>query len=197
MSLHMSDHDPLQSIWKNQSQEEFTMSLADIHARADNFQVRVRQRNWIEYAAAVLVIGVFVWMALLIPAPVVKAGALLIALGAAYVCWRLNEVGRAASKAERDAAQNLTAFHRAELVRQRDALKTVWRWYLAPFVPGVLVFLAGVSFAPELEAPLAAKIVTFVTGLAFQAAVFAAVWWLNAMGVKRLEKEIAALDAVS
>lgn len=193
----MSDRDPLQSIWKNQSQEKFTMSLADIHARADKFQSRIRQRNWIEYAAAVFVIGAFVWMALSIPAPVVKTGALLIALGAAYVCWKLHEVGRAASKAERDTAQSLTAFHRAELVRQRDALKTVWRWYLAPFVPGVLVFLAGVSFAPELEAPLAAKVVTFVTGLAFQAAVFAAVWWLNATGVKRLEKEIAALDAAS
>ena len=193
----MSDRDPLQSIWKSQSQEEFKMSLADIHARAETFQSRIRRRNWIEYAAAIFVIGAFVWMALSIPPLVVKIGALMIAFGAAYVCWKLHEVGRTASKAERDAAQSVTAFHRAELVRQRDALKTVWRWYLAPFVPGMLVFLAGVSFAPELEAPLAAKIVTFVTGVAFQAAVFAAVWWLNALGVKKLDAEIAALDAAN
>lgn len=190
----MSDHDPLQSIWKAQSKEEFSMSLADIHARAETFQARVRQRNWIEYVAALFVIGCFLWMVVTIPAPMIKAGALLIALGAVYVCWKLYQLGRAASKAELDAAQSLTDFHRVELVRQRDALRTVWSWYLAPFVPGMLVFLAGVAFEPALEAPLAARLVIFVTGLGFQAAVFGAVAWLNALAVKKLETEIAALD---
>ena len=190
----MSDHDPLQSIWKTQSKEEFTMSLADIHARAETFQTRVRTRNWIEYIAAAFVIGAFAWMAITMPSPIIKAGALLIALGAAYVCWKLYQLGRAASKAEMDAAQSLADFHRAELVRQRDALRTVWRWYLAPFVPGMLVFLGGVAFEPALEAPLAARLVIFVTGLGFQAAVFGAVAWLNAVAVKKLDKEIAALD---
>lgn len=170
------------------------MSLADIHARAETFQSRIRTRNWIEYIAAAFVIAGFVWIAAAMPSPIIQAGAVLVALGAAYVCWKLYQVGRAASQAELDAAQSLTDFHRAELVRQRDALRTVWRWYLAPFAPGVLVFLAGVSFEPALEAPLAAKATIFATGLAFQAALFAAVAWLNAMAVKKLEKEIAALD---
>lgn len=170
------------------------MSLADIHLRAETFQSRIRTRNWIEYVAAAFVIGVFVWMATVIPAPVIQAGALLIALGAAYVCWKLYQIGRAASKAELNAALSVSDFHRAELVRQRDALSTVWRWYLAPFVPGMLVFLAGVAFEPALEAPFAAKATIFLTGLGFQAAVFAVVWGLNAMAVKKLEKEITALD---
>ncbi len=190
----MSDHDPLQSIWKSQHSEEFTMSLADIHARAEKFQSRIRMRNWIEYAAAAFVVAGFVWIAATMPSPVIKAGALLIALGAAYVCWKLHQLGRAASKAELDAAQSLSDFHRAELLRQRDALKTVWRWYLAPFVPGMLVFLGGISFEPALQAPLAAKATVFLTGLAFQAAVFAAVAGLNAMAAKKLDAEIAALD---
>lgn len=170
------------------------MSLADIHARAEKFQARVRTRNWIEHAAAALVIGAFLWFAITMPAPIIKAGALLIALGAAYVSWKLYQLGRAASKAEMDAAQSLADFHRAELVRQRDALRTVWSWYLAPFVPGMLVFLAGVAFEPALEAPLAARLVIFATGLGSQAVVFGAVAWINALAVKKLDKEIAALD---
>jgi hypothetical protein len=109
------------------------------------------------------------------------------------VCWKLNELGRAATKAEADQASSLADFHRAELVRQRSALNTVWRWYLGPFVPGLLVFLAGVAFAPE-EAPFAARFSIFATGLGFTGAVFAVVGWLNALAVKRLDREIAALD---
>lgn len=170
------------------------MSLADIHARAETFQSRIRTRNWIEYVAAVFVIGGFLWMALTMPAPIIKAGALLIALGAAYVCWKLYQLGRAASKAEMDAAQSLADFHRAELVRQRDALRTVWSWYLAPFVPGMLVFLAGVSFTAANPAPSFARLAIFLVGFGLMAAVFAVIAWINALTVKKLGAEIAALD---
>jgi hypothetical protein len=192
----MSDRDPLQSIWKNQKQEKFSMSLADIHTRATKFQTRVRTRNWIEYVAAGFVIVFFLWTAAMTPAPLIQTGAVLIALGAAYVCWKLYELGRAAPQSELDAATSLADFHRAELVRQRDALNTVWRWYLAPFVPGMIVFLAGVAFAPELDAPLWAKFVVFGLGLAIEIAVFTIVAGINAVVVKRLDKEIAALDRV-
>ncbi len=190
----MSDRDPLQSIWKNQSNEEFSMSLADIHARAEKFQSRVRLRNVIEYVAAAAVVAFFIWTALITPALIMRIGAALIVLGAGYVCWKLHELGRAASKAELDAAQSLTDFHRAELVRQRQALSTVWSWYLAPFIPGMVVFLAGVSFEAPAEAPLAAKLMVFLVGVGFVAAMFWAVAWLNAQAVKKLDREIRALD---
>lgn len=170
------------------------MSLAEIHAIASRFQSRIRFRNLTEYVAAGLVVLTFGAVAILLPAPVAQAGAALIALGALYVCWKLNQLGRAASSAEMDQAASLIAFHRAELMRQREALSTVWRWYLAPFAPGVVLFLAGVAFAPEMGAPLSASVVTFVTGLAFVGATFWAVGWINAQAVKRLDAELARLD---
>lgn len=189
--------DPLQSLWANQQNEDFSMSLADIHARAARFQSRIRTRNLIEYAAAAFVIAAFAWIAWLVPQPVVRAGATLIVLGTIYVCWRLYALGRAASKAEMEAgARSWADFHRGELARQRQALSTVWRWYLAPFVPGVIVFIAGVAFAPEAGAPFWAGAATFLTVAGFVAAVFAAIAWLNARAVRRLDAEIAALDAV-
>jgi hypothetical protein len=36
-------------------------------------------------------------------------------------------------------------FHRRELVRQRDLLRSVWRWYIGPIVPGLVVFYAGIK----------------------------------------------------
>ena len=145
------------------------MSLAEIHTHAARFQTRIRWRNAAEYIAAALVVVAFGWMAFTVPEPMVQAGAALIVAGALYVCWKLNELGRA-------------------------ALSTVWRWYLGPFVPGLLVFLAGVAFAPELEAPFAARFSIFATGVGFTGVIFAAVGWLNALAVKRLDREIAALD---
>lgn len=170
------------------------MSLAEIRTHAQRFQTRIRWRNSAEYIAAALVVAAFGWMAFAVPVPTVQAGAILIVAGALYVCWKLNELGRAATKAEADRASSLADFHRAELVRQRSALNTVWRWYLGPFVPGLLVFLAGVAFAPELEAPFAARFSIFATGLGFTGAVFAVVGWLNALAVKQLDRQIAALD---
>jgi hypothetical protein len=191
----MSDRDPLQKLWTQQTQEPFTMSLADIHVHAQRFQSRIRSRNLIEYAAAAFVIIAFSWMAVIMPEPIVRVGAGLIVLGALYVCWKLHQLGRAATRSELDAgAQSWAAFHRAELLRQREALRTVCSWYLAPFVPGMLVFLAGVSFTAANPAPLPARLGVFLAALAIVAGVFAAIAWLNALAVKRLDAEIAALD---
>lgn len=191
----MSEFDPLQKLWTQQSQEPFVMSLADVHLHAQRFQSRIRSRNLIEYAAAAFVIIAFSWMMVSMPAPIVRAGAGFIVLGALYVCWKLHQLGRAATRSELDAgAQSWAAFHRAELTRQRDALRTVWSWYLAPFVPGMLVFLAGVSFTPANPAPLPVRLGVFLAGLGIMAGVYAAIWVLNAMAAKRLDADIAALD---
>lgn len=170
------------------------MTTAQLRQHAARFQSKIRTRNRIEYAAAALVIGVFAWMAILIPEPVVKAGAGLIILGTLYVCWKLHTLARAPAAAELDRAASLADFHRGELLRQRKALAAVWKWYLAPFVPGMLVFIGGVTFTPELDLPLIARLALFAATLVPIAAIFGLVAWLNAQAVKTLDAEIAALD---
>jgi hypothetical protein len=191
----MSDHDHLQKLWTQQTQEPFTMSLADVHLHAQRFQSRIRSRNMIEYVAAVIVVVFFGWIAATVPFPIVQIGSGLIIVGVLYVCWQLFRLGRAATLHELDAgAQSWAAFHRAELTRQREALRTVWSWYLAPFVPGTLVFLVGVSFSTANPAPFPERLAVFLAGLAFTAGIFAVVAWLNAQAVQRLDAEIAALN---
>ena len=173
------------------------MSLADVHLHAQRFQSRIRNRNMIEYVAAGSVVAFFVWMIATVPEPIVQVGSGLIVLGALYVCWKLYQLGRAATRSEMDAgAQSWAAFHRGELVRQREALRTVWSWYLAPFVPGMVVFLAGVSFTEANPAPLPARLGVFLAGLGLMAAVFAVIWLLNAVAAKKLDADIAALDGL-
>lgn len=189
----MTDRDPFQALWTSQPQEPMDLSLTDIHKRARRFQSRIRRRNYTEYAAALLVIGVFGWMAFLVPNLVVKAGATLTALGAVYVSAALHRKGGTSGRMP-DGAQPLAEFHRMELVKQRDALATVWRWYLAPFIPGLLVFVAGVSFAPETGLPMSARLLQFGSAMAIVGLAFAMVGFLNARAVKTLDAEIEALD---
>lgn len=191
----MSERDPFQSLWIHQQQEPFHMTATDLRQHATRFQSKIRTRNRIEYAAAALVIGVFAWMVAIIPEPMVRAGAGLIILGTLYVCWKLHTLAGASATAQLDHAASLADFHRAELLRQRTALAAVWKWYLAPFVPGMLVFVGAVAFTPELDMPLLARLTLFAGSAAPIAAIFGLIAWLNARAVKALDKEIAALDA--
>lgn len=190
----MSEHDPIRDLWAGQQTGKFSMPIEEVRQKAQAFQKTIRRRNMTEYAAAALVILMFGWMAVIIPEPVVRLGCGLIVVGALYVCWKLNKLARAAGGGEIDAAASLADFHRGELMRQRAALATVWRWYLLPFVPGMLVFLGGVSFTPANPAPLEAKLAVFLVGAGLCAVLFGAIWWLNARAAKALDAEIAAIE---
>ena len=88
----MTDFDQIRALWTAQPVEPFTLSVDQVRKRTGQFQARIHQRNITEYLAALLVIGVFGWMAWLIPVFTVKAGTILIILGAFYVCWKLHKI---------------------------------------------------------------------------------------------------------
>lgn len=190
----MSDRDPLRDLWAGQETGSFTMPLEEVRRKARGFQKTIRRRNMMEYAASIFVLIVFGGVAAAVPDWGVRAGAGLIMLGTLYVVWKLYTMARAAGAAEMDAALSLTAFHKGELLRQRAALSTVWRWYLMPFVPGMIVFLSAVSFAPDNPAPLVAKLTVFLFSLGITGGLFAGIAWLNGRAVKALDAEIEALE---
>jgi hypothetical protein len=187
----MPEHDPLQSLWKSQKQEDFSMTLADIHARAERFQSRIRMRNWIEYAGAALVIAGFTWAAFTVADIIVRAACVLIILGALYVAWKLATVARASAKT--DETMSWADFHRAELARQRDALNGIWRWYLGPLVPGWTVYWIGVGLPPPTNA-LWGNVGVAALGFAVGIAMFFAIAAVNKRAAKKLQAKIDALD---
>lgn len=187
----MSELDRLQKLWTQQTPEPFAMSLADIHLRAQHFQSRIRVRNWIEYGAGVAVVLGFSAIAWSIPDWGIRAGAALIIAGVIYVMWQL---ARRAGAATKPAGQSWADFHRAELVRQHEALSTVWRWYLAPFLPGMVVYAGATASSSAGDLPLPARLMVLVMAIVWISIVFGGVAWINAKAAKKLEADIAALD---
>ena len=145
-------NDTLQALWQSQSSEQAAMSLEQIRERARYLERRVVRRNRREYIAAVFVViayGVILWRA---PSAAVRIGAALILAATAVVCYRLRVHGSAAALPDNVGIKSSLELYRAQLERQRDLLRSVWLWFLLPFVPGFVVGLVGYARAqPNLR----------------------------------------------
>jgi hypothetical protein len=173
------------------------MSISDLTARSHRFQSRIKRRNLTEYLAAIIVIVAFGWIAMAAPVWPIRIGAILIISAAVYISWKLHQIGSAEAAPHAPSAETLANHHRDELVRQRDALKSVWRWYLLPFVPGMTVFSIGTALesAAASGAPVWVTLAMSSVSLGIMAAVFYAIYALNAHAANKLDAEIDALEA--
>ena len=136
-----------------QSSEQPAMSLEQIREKARYLERRVARRNRREYIAAVFVVfaySLILWRA---PSAAVRIGAALILAATAVVCYRLRVHGSAASLQDDVAIKSSLEFYRAQLERQRDLLRSVWLWFLLPFVPGFVVGLVGYARAQPSHRP--------------------------------------------
>lgn len=172
-------------LWRDQPTETPPMTLEQIHARG--FQDRIKRRNMIEYVACAVVVVAFSTYIVVLPHPILKLSSALVILGSVFVVLQLHRRGSARQTPANDAL----AFHRAELVRQLEAGRSAWRWYLAPFMPGLVLFMVGMGLARP-EAPLAWKLTAPLITLAFVIAWF----WMNRRALRRLETQIAEIDAL-
>lgn len=182
----------LKACWRQQPTEVLLMSEVQLHARAQRFERTIRIRNALEYLAGVFVVVTFAWYMVLYDGLLMRTGCLLIILGTAFV---MTQLGRRAS-ASRPAPQALglagLAYHRSALERQRDALRSVWAWYLLPMLPGLVVFMWGGA----VELPTATPAGLAKTGLLI-AVLFVAIAWANRAAAKRLQREIDQLDRLA
>jgi hypothetical protein len=195
MSPEMSPDDA-KTLWRNQPSEETVVTLDNIRDRAEQFQSQVRRRNMREYLAApvvVVVCGVFMWF---FPGWMMKTGSALFIIAVLLVVWQLHK--RAAAKMlPGNSGMPLVVFHREALIRQRDALRSVGTWYLAPFIPGFVLLVLGRYFqfhAPGRTLAWDRQIIILCAIMAVLA--FGIVWVLNAWGAERLQRKIDQLDGL-
>lgn len=183
---HTSPNQDLKALWRDQPAEETPpLTLEIIHARG--FQDRIKRRNLIEYVASAFVVAAFGAYIVILPDPLLKIASGMVILGTLVVVHQLHKRGSARPVPGVDAL----AFHRAELVRQRDMARSVWLWYLAPFLPGLVLFQAAMILDHPL-APLSWKLTTPALTLAF----FIFCWRLNLRAARRLQAMIDELDAL-
>lgn len=190
----MSDHEPVQNLWQNQPQDDFTMSIEDIRLKASKFQGTISARNMRELvvgAILLVVFGIFAWTA---KSPLDQAAELLSAAGVAFIMWQLMRQARAATIDEVCLVTDWAQFHRAQLVRQRDALRGVWVWYLAPLVPGGVLHWIAVSQADLAKGNLIAALASTGLGILVMVLVFGGILWLNLKAAKGIQAEIDKID---
>jgi hypothetical protein len=175
-------------VWQNQPVEHASMSIEDITRKAGTFERTIRNRNLREYIAGGVVVIFFAYNFLHFPELISRLGSALLIAGTLYVMYQLHRRGSAASLPRDMGLTSSLAFHRRELVRQRDALASIGSWYLAPMLPGLLVM--GVGSAQRSRWWVAVVFAVFCL------AVFAGIWWLNHRAAARLSRQIEELDKV-
>ena len=184
------DDKQLKDLWRDQPMPSIEFSVNELRKQASTFQRRVAWRNRIEYLAGVIVTLVFVSYLWHFPYPLMRLGSVLIIFACPFVLTQLHR--RASSRLLPDDMAKLSCleFHRQQLIRQRDALRSVWLWYVAPFVPGVAIFRWGVETELDAAAP-------FSRGLwanLWIVGILLVVVLLNLRAANKLQRKIDALE---
>jgi lipopolysaccharide export LptBFGC system permease protein LptF len=168
------------------------MSADQLRVAAGGFQSRIRRRNAREYLAALVVVVFFGFQLAKAGDPLVRAGMGMIIASMFYIVWHLHSKGSANALPEDAGRQSYLDFQRAELARQRDLLRGVWRWYLGPMIPGMAVLI--VAFAHANPAHMHHPVIVEGVYAAFVAAVFWFIGRLNTRAARRLDRRIEELD---
>jgi Flp pilus assembly protein TadB len=184
----LDDDDKLHAVWQQREGESTRFSVDDLKRQAHSFSRSIRWRNVREYAAAAVVTLVFSWQAVRATTSFERWGSCLVVAAAVFVCGYLRTRGRTPEPDSWVDTCTMLASHRRELERQRDLLRSAGRWYLLPFVPGLVMILIGRT-AEHPEAALAGAVVT--------AAAFLVVSWLNRAAARGLQRDIEALGTSS
>lgn len=139
------DFREMMTMWQRENAGEAQLGVptaAEIIDRAQTLDRSVRSRDRVESLVAVVVLPVFLWLAVIVPSPVSKAGALVIALGCVVTPLRLWWARRRQPRTEMTLAQSIDR-ELAWVDAQTRLLRSVTWWYLAPFGIGSVLFVGG------------------------------------------------------
>ena len=182
------------ALWKGQAMTPQILTTELLETRSRQLDSRIGKRNRWEYLAGLiggvvtLVLGLFVLLSGPLDPPAIMTGAGLLLVAAGSVVSMLQLHRRTGGGTSITGATAILASYRAELVRQRDALRSVLLWYVLPFIPGFLLIYGSALFTPGGFA-WGALIPAGIT-IAFLAWVYHA----NRKAADCIDAEIAELD---
>jgi hypothetical protein len=133
--------DALKQAWQQQPLNGAAISLENLKRAANRFQRGISVRNFVEYAAAVVVVIGYSQMMLKVHKPLIQIGCVLIVIATLYVVVQMH-VRMSSQKPPLDElGATFVGFHRAAVMRQIAGLESVLYWYLLPFLPGWTLFI--------------------------------------------------------
>jgi len=181
----------IKELWQCQPVEGTKMSVEEIRTRSAKFERKIAWRNVREYVAGGIAAGLFASFLVKSHDTFFQTACALMIAGLACMAYQLHRRASARSMPSDLGAANSLQFHRAELERQLDFLRRVWRWYLGPLIPGLVAFSLATSSADHhdiLRITLVNSLFAFCLVL---------VWRLNVYAARCLQRRIDELSKVA
>jgi hypothetical protein len=187
-----SMQNPVQKLWQDQPVEGVKMSIEEIRGRANKFEKRIRWRNIREYVASLIAVSLFVYLFASSHDVLSRVTFALFIAAMIWIVVSLHWMGSAKKLAEGVDTLSGLRLYRAELERQRRVVASVWWWYLAPLVPGFVVYTIGYAVKfPYLRAWIGLALLDAVV-----AGMFYVIWRMNMKAARCLQRMIAELNGV-
>ena len=186
--------DKAKKAWQSSVEIAGAPPLEEVRKGANKLYLIVKWRNRVEYVACAIAIVVFGYYFFTLPHILHKVGAVLVIVASVFAPWQLHRRASAVSP-EIDGAIPLYLFLRGQLVRQRDALKTIFSWYILPFMPGLALMVAGNGLDPKIEAAGPPIWVRWVALLSM-VGLIGGIWWANQLVARRMQRRIDEIDAL-
>lgn len=184
----------IRDLWAADTVHQPPLSTEELHRRSARLDARVRRRDRIEYVAGGFVILVFAAIAVLVPLWPLRLAFAAVMIGTAMVMRNLARRSPPPSPAA--LGRDSLGYYRARLTQQSAALHSVWRWYLGPLIPGMLMIYATIGWLSAERIGWLTALAHIAPQLAVPVGAFLFIGWLNARTARALDREIAALDAV-
>lgn len=180
-----------QQLWQCQPVEGITMSIEEIRRRSARFERKIMWRNLREYLASLFAVGLLGYF-FATSQGLFRVTFALFILGLVSMVVQLYRRGSTRSMPGALDTSASAQFYRAELQRQLDLVRSVWWWYLAPLVPGFIVYT--IASAVLLPRPSAWLRLALLDGIV--AAMFFWIWRMNTRAAICLRRMIDELKEV-
>jgi protein-S-isoprenylcysteine O-methyltransferase Ste14 len=181
----------LQRQWLARGAATPLVSLLSVKHRMQSLERRAQSRNALEYVGGVAGTGVFAWAIFHFSDSLVTAGVLLMLAGGLFSMWKWHEHTKVGAADEASGVVDGLTAYRKELERQRNARRNNWRWYIAPVLPGAVLFFVALVRLQATPSWIG-------NGIAIAVAI-AWIFGVNALNERAataLQKEIDALDSL-
>ncbi len=177
--------DEMQDVWRRQPADPVRMPADELRRRSVLCERNKRRAIWAGASLSIFCAALCAWFFYRLPYTVPRIGFVLMFIGEVVFLYQWLGLRRGAA----EQAGPTAAAYRAKLVRQRELVLSMWKKFLLPFVPGTAVILLG-FLIPQLGV-----VPSVALSSAYLASPFAVVIPLTRRRARRIEREIAELDA--